>query len=78
MSKNKQAVPSIDLNGLLTSQEVAKILGIAPHTLAKWRMEGKGPRYFRVGRLKSNCLYERVAVEAYLLSRTVYPVGEAA
>ena len=29
----------------------AEVLGCAPRTLANWRSAGRGPRFFRVGRL---------------------------
>jgi len=40
-----------DLNGkrLLSPREVAKILGTSRSTLARWRREGKGPKYLKLG-----------------------------
>jgi predicted DNA-binding transcriptional regulator AlpA len=35
---------------LLSDEEMAKILGIAPTTPAQWRYYGKGPRYVKYGR----------------------------
>jgi len=34
---------------LLRETEVAKRLGLAPATLRKWRWEGRGPSFVRVG-----------------------------
>lgn len=38
---------------LVKSREAAAILGISESGLAKWRMEGKGPRYYKIGKLIS-------------------------
>ena len=37
------------LQTLLTPKEVAKILGVSVRTLERWRYEGCGPRFCRVG-----------------------------
>lgn len=34
---------------LLTSTEVAKMLGVAPSTLCRWRQQGLGPRVYWLG-----------------------------
>ncbi len=34
---------------LLTQQEVAEIFSLEPKTLARWRWEGKGPIYRKIG-----------------------------
>lgn len=36
---------------LLTTAQLADLLGIQPQTLRKWAMEGRGPRRVKVGRL---------------------------
>ncbi len=36
---------------LLSTGDAAKVLNCQPQTLNRWRHEGKGPRYFKVGRL---------------------------
>jgi len=44
--------PSIDPDHetrLLDPQEVARILGTSLSTLARWRSEGKGPKYLKLG-----------------------------
>jgi predicted DNA-binding transcriptional regulator AlpA len=35
---------------LLTEKETAEILGIKVCTLQKWRQQGRGPRYYRLGK----------------------------
>ena len=34
----------------LTSEEVASLMHVSRRTLARWRQEGKGPAFFKVGR----------------------------
>lgn len=34
----------------LTTKQAATRLGCAPHTLAKWRLDGSGPRFMKLGR----------------------------
>ena len=52
---------------LLTTQEVAEFLGLKPHTLEKWRCEGKGPPFIRCG---GAIRYEQKAVWTWLDSET--------
>lgn len=48
---------------LMTSREVAELLGIASATLCRWRARGDGPRWTKTG---SWVRYRRVDVEAWL------------
>ena len=34
---------------LLSSVQTAQLLGVKPQTLRLWRLQGKGPRYIRLG-----------------------------
>ena len=52
---------------LMNTQNVAEFLGLKPHTLEKWRCEGKGPRFIRCG---GSIRYEPEAVWAWLDSET--------
>jgi hypothetical protein len=40
-----------DPDRLLTPEELAVALKIKVNTLAKWRVQGSGPRFRRIGRL---------------------------
>lgn len=40
-----------DLRRALTEKEAADILGLTPKALQKWRWQGKGPVFCKVGRL---------------------------
>jgi excisionase family DNA binding protein len=48
---------------LLTLEEVAAILKLPVATLRKWRVEGKGPAGFRLGKY---IRYRRSTVEAFI------------
>jgi excisionase family DNA binding protein len=39
-----------DLPDLLTRSEAAEYLGVSPQTLARWAVEGVGPKITRIGR----------------------------
>lgn len=49
---------------LLTTQQVAEIIGISPDTIARYRRQGNGPKYLRLG---NNLIrYRRSDVEEWL------------
>ncbi|WP_417455909.1 helix-turn-helix transcriptional regulator [Kordiimonas sp.] len=52
---------------MLTTHEAARLLGLAPSTLNKWRLYGLGPRFVKLGRAVR---YRRPDVDAYLASHT--------
>jgi len=37
--------------GFFNEKEVARILNISPKTVQKWRREGEGPRFCKLGRM---------------------------
>lgn len=49
---------------------VARRFEFAPNTLAKWRCQGRGPRFIKLG---GRIRYRLSDVEAYLRERTVEP-----
>jgi len=57
-----------------TAGEAAKMLGLAPSTLAKLRLNGNGPTYCKLGR---RVVYRRVDLEQWLQSRTVRDTSDA-
>ena len=60
---------------LLTSQQVADILGVKIDTVEKWRGQKRGPAFIRVGGLVR---YRPSAIEFYLESQTQLTDGSAA
>ena len=48
---------------LLTAEQVAAKIQISHKTLRKWRWEGKGPRYIKIGR---KVAYRPADIEAYV------------
>lgn len=51
-------------NELLTTDEAARLLAMKPQTLRKWRVDGTGPKYVRVGARAVR--YTRRALNAYI------------
>jgi predicted DNA-binding transcriptional regulator AlpA len=58
----------------LTANEAAKLLGIAPSTLAKLRLSGDGPIYCKLGR---RVVYRRKDLEAWLETRVARNTSDA-
>jgi predicted DNA-binding transcriptional regulator AlpA len=56
---------------LLTTQQVADMLGVAPSTLRAWRCANIGPPFTRL--TKQSVKYAQVDVEKYVAERTVTP-----
>jgi predicted DNA-binding transcriptional regulator AlpA len=40
---------TVNANDRLRAKQAAEFLDVSPSTLAKWRMNGAGPRYHRCG-----------------------------
>lgn len=59
---------------LLHEVQAAKLLGISPAWLQRKRWEGDGPAYIKHGRAVR---YEQSAIEEWIASHRVVPVGEA-
>lgn len=51
---------------LLTDAQAAERLHVARQTLAKWRCQGKGPRYVKIGR---RALYDEADLDAFIAGR---------
>ncbi|MXQ13546.1 helix-turn-helix domain-containing protein [Microvirga makkahensis] len=76
LSTKKISKPSIEtqvvlrgdgLQRLLTTEDVAAILGIAPATAIWWRSQRQGPQWMRLGRGKRAPIrYRPDAINAYI------------
>jgi predicted DNA-binding transcriptional regulator AlpA len=54
--------------GYLNEKDAAAFLAVAPSTLAKWRCQGRGPRFARLGR---RIAYSRRELEEWAAGRTM-------
>jgi hypothetical protein len=61
---------SVQFQPLWNPKETARFIHASQAALRKWRRRGEGPAYVRVGRL---IRYNRAAIEAWLMTRTVEP-----
>ena len=50
MPEEKNTAPIND-ETLINDVEAAKVLGVAPATMRKWRCQGKPPVFLKIGRL---------------------------
>jgi DNA-binding transcriptional MerR regulator len=48
---------------LLTTDQVAELLAIKPHTLRLWRMQGNGPAFLKIG---GHVRYKSAVVESWI------------
>ncbi len=68
---------SSNLPTLLSSSEVADLLGLKPQTLRKWRLQGDGPRYIRLGHGKRGRVVYRLSdLRVWLEQRTFSHTAE--
>ncbi len=51
----------------LTTRELASLLHVTPWALLRWRRDGDGPSFLRIGR--NSIRYPRCAVERYIRQR---------
>ena len=49
MKRNVEGLVGGSLPQMLTTEQVAKALGVDPSTLSRWRSRGKGPRVYWLG-----------------------------
>jgi phage terminase Nu1 subunit (DNA packaging protein) len=54
------------LSNIITTKELASMLGISEATVRKWRHLGIGPRYIRLGKIRGRAVYSMAAVESWL------------
>lgn len=54
-------------DALLDTHQASQLLGLAPGTLRKWRLTGRGPAFVRLGR---SVKYRQSALESFVARRT--------
>lgn len=78
-ARSKQSTPignsKAVLDGFLTTEELAEEIGVHRTTLAKWRMERRGPPFTRLG---NRILYNIESFQRWLASGEVSPIPERA
>jgi len=62
----REQVGRVTMTPLLTPDEVSRLLGIPPGTLANWRYQGHGPAFVRLGR---HVRYRACDVDEWVESR---------
>jgi len=63
MREASSAAPTNAAVPLVDEDNAAAFLGVSPRTMQRWRLEGCGPSYLRLGRL---CRYDRADLEEYV------------
>ncbi len=63
-----------NINELLTPEEAARHLKMAKQTLARWRVEGTGPPFVRLG---TRIFYRRSDLHAFVAGRVFSSTAEA-
>ncbi len=51
------------MSRLVTERDAAELLGVSVRTLQKWRLQGNGPRFVKLGRAVR---YDRRDLEEYI------------
>lgn len=65
---------TLPMSSTLSTQEASKYLGIRPNTLARWRSDGKGPAYLKLGEGKQGAVrYLKEDLDIWLAQRRVKP-----
>mgnify|MGYP006165786907 CR=1 FL=1 len=67
--------PSGSATAHLHQEHLARRWGISPRTLERWRVEGRGPRYMKIG---GRVLYRLEDIEAYETSQAFNNTAEFA
>lgn len=62
----RDAGHNITGDGRVGDVVAADLLGFAPQTLANWRAELKGPKYFRIGAYSSRVSYRLTDLAAWI------------
>ena len=70
LPQKRQEIRSADVpvaKPMLSVAETVDFLGVAPSTLAKWRLDGSGPKFVKLGR---RTFYRRVDLDAFVAQHT--------
>lgn len=59
-------IDNYDLSETLDTKSAATLLRHSAQTLRRWRMEGKGPKFLKVGNGKSSVFYRKEDLKAWM------------
>ena len=65
---------NLSAGSFVDTRQAAELIGMSSRTLEKWRVEGTGPPFLKLGR---RVLYSRADLEAWLLSRRRHSTSES-
>ena len=63
----------IDPAELIPSDQAAPLLHVKPETLPQWRLLGRGPKFYRIGRY---CFYRREDIAAWIAAQVRDPANK--
>ena len=63
-------------NEVMSTKNLAEMLGLQPQTLRIWRSQGRGPQYIRFGGSKSRVFYRKIDVEVWFKRNTYANTSE--
>lgn len=72
----RKEAPGPESHEYLTTREAARLLRVQPQSLRRWRCEGRGPQFVKVG--PSRVLYRRATIENYLAEREFVSTADQA
>lgn len=61
------AAIEVPVRQLLNNDEAADMLGISRRTLPVWRVQGRGPKFVKIGKLVR---YDRTELDAWIMANT--------
>jgi hypothetical protein len=67
---------SVEKGGLLSPNQAAKILNVSERRLSRWRLEGGGPEYVKLGH--RSVRYASEALQSFIVRRTSSNTSEVA
>ena len=73
----RDEIPAGTGSELITPSEAAARLRLAKQTLARWRCEGRGPAFIRLGGSGGRVAYRAVDIDAWLASHRAFSTAEA-
>ena len=74
MRESDSRAENLSAGSFVDTRQAAELIGMSKRTLEKWRVEGNGPPFLKLGR---RVLYSRADLKAWLLSRRRHSTSES-